>query len=290
MRIADQVVVVTGAGSGIGAALTRGAAARGAAAIAVVDIDTSAAARVSDQISEMNVRALPFTVDIADVDAVDSLAARVCSEFGAPGLVFANAGVCTRVIPLLRGTAADLNWLLSVNVVGTWSTVQSFARRMIDADRPGRFVITGSEHSLGMPSAGTGFYTMSKHAVLGMADVLRAELPPELGISVLVPGLTATGLSRSASHRPARFGGAEPDDDRAAAVLARGMDPGVVAEAALDGVEADQFVIASHAHARRYAEVRYTDVDAAFDILAAGDIPEESFELGDVVARVRAGR
>jgi NAD(P)-dependent dehydrogenase (short-subunit alcohol dehydrogenase family) len=285
VNIAGRVVAITGAGSGIGAALAREAANRGASAVAVIDIDDAAAGAVAQELTATGTTANAYTCDIADPNAVEQLAEDVTTDLGLPGLVCANAGVSTAAM-LLDESPATLNWVLSVNVIGTWATLRAFGRRMATAADPGWLLVTASEHALGVPYPGNGFYTMSKHAVLGLADVLRHELPQHVGISALLPGLVATGMSRSGRHRPPQFGGPVAESEAARALLAQGMDAGVVARAALDGVDKEQFLIATHAHARAYWQRRCTDIDTAFTVLADTDIGDESYDVMEIAARL----
>ena len=286
MTVQGRIVAVTGAASGIGAALAELAAARGAAGVAVIDVDASGARAVADRIAEGGVKSAAFVCDLADVDAVEGLADEVVHTLGVPGLVCANAGVTTEPAALLESDVGDLRWALSVNVVGTWATLRAFSRAMTTSSESGWFMVTASEHAIGIPFAGNGAYTVSKHALLGLADVVRRELPPHLGISVLIPGLVATGLWRSGSLRSADYGGPRVESEQARALLAHGMDPDIVAARALDGVEAKRFMVATHQHAKRYFQDRAADVDEAFDALERAVGSEESLDVMDLAARL----
>ena len=285
MKLQGRVVAITGAASGIGAELAVTAARRGAGAVAVIDIDAAGAVQTARRVSELGVRSAAFECDIADVAAVEQVAADVVEAIGVPGLVCANAGVNTPPARLLDADADDLRWALSVNVVGTWATVKSFGRRMIETAESGWFLLTASEHAVGVPFPGTGFYTASKHAVLGLGDVLRRELPARVGVSVMVPGLAATGLWRSGSLRPDELGGPITGSAMSRRVIAAGMDPALVAERGLDGVAAGRFLIATHSHVRAYAEQRAADVSEAFDTLGPGG---ESFDVSAIIASIRS--
>jgi NAD(P)-dependent dehydrogenase (short-subunit alcohol dehydrogenase family) len=287
VNIKGRTVAVTGAASGIGAALAEEAVSRGAAAVAVIDIDAEGAKATAEQIEGRGTRSAAFTCDIGDTEQVERVATEVARTLGIPGLVCANAGVNTAASPLLDGNARDLQWALSVNVVGTWATLRAFGQQMVQSSEPGWLLVTASEHAIGVPFAGNGFYTLTKHAVLGLADVLRRELPAHVGVSTMIPGLAATGLWRSGSLRPDELGGPEPANDLARELLARGMDPVFVAKRALDGVADERFLIATHPHAKRYFDDRAADVATAFDALArAGD--EKSYDAEQIVAEITA--
>lgn len=286
MKFEGSTVAITGAASGIGAALAVGAATRGARAVAVIDIDAEGAEETARRVRELGARSAVFECDIADVARLDDVAVRVGETIGVPDLVCANAGVNTPPARLLDGDVDDLRWALSVNVVGTWATVKSFGRHMVGASDRGWFLLTASEHAVGVPFAGNGFYTATKHAVLGLGDVLRRELPPGFGVSVMIPGLAATGLWRSGSLRPQEFGGALADSEMSRRVIAAGMDPMVVADRALDGVAAGRFLIATHAHVRAYADQRAAEVTQAFETL--GTAQDEEFDVSAIVASLRS--
>lgn len=281
-------VVVTGAGTGIGRALAHEAVRRGATSVALVDIDPTAARAVAAELAP-TARTGVYECDVSDIDAVDEVAERVTTDMGRPTLVCANAGVSPPTSGLFDIDPSDLRWVLDVNVVGTWATLRSFGRRLASGSDPAWLLVVGSEHSLGVPFAGQAGYTASKHAVLAMADVLRREVPDHLGVSTLVPGLVASEIWRGPERRPSRFGGGGPADDMARRVIDRGMPPEQLAVLAFDGIERRSFIIASHHHARRYADERYAEVTNAFNELDAIGTPARPYALDDVVASLLDG-
>ena len=127
LDLAGRPVVVTGGGNGIGAALAAEAARRSASAIAVVDIDEAAAAGVVEQLRASGVDASAYGCDVSDAAAVEAMADQVVADHGLPGLVMANAGVMVATAPLLDMAAADVAWLLGVNLHGVIHTLQSLS-------------------------------------------------------------------------------------------------------------------------------------------------------------------
>ena len=271
----QRPVVVTGGANGIGAALASEAAARRASPVVIVDVDSDAAQTAAAVLPG----AVAYSCDVSDAAQVDELAETVEREHGPPALVCVNAGVMVPPSPLLQVAAADATWLLGVNVLGVFHTLSAFGRRMTAGSESGWLLVTGSEHSLGVPHPNAGLYTASKHAVLGMCDVLRAELPDHVGVSVLCPGLTASKLWNSAAHRPEHHGGAASGDPAAGAFMEQmGMDAATVAQRAFDGVEAGHFLIPTHYNARSYAQRRAADAEEAFERLAAIDTTD--YDIG----------
>jgi hypothetical protein len=90
------------------------------------------------------------------------------------------------------------------------------------------------------------------------------------------------------AYRAIAFGGPAAESNDARMVLTQGMDPAVVARAALDGVETETFLIATHSHVRAYWQRRCQDIEQAFDVLAHSDIPDESYDVMEVAARLRS--
>ena len=290
--IQGRPVVVTGGGNGIGAALAVEAANRGASAVAVVDVDAAAAQSVVDELVASGTAAGAYACDVADADAVEALADQVVETHGVPALVCANAGVMAATMPLLETPASDAEWVLGVNARGVLHTLQSFGRKLVADVAGGWLMATASEHALGVPHLYGGPYTASKHAVLGLCDVLRGELPEHVGISVLCPGLTTSQLWNATSTRPDSFGGpAEVDPQTGAFMEHAGMDASVVAERAFDALADGRFMIPTHYNARVYAEKRATEAAEAFERLAAIDTTDYDLNTlaADLIAQLEAG-
>ena len=278
MNLQQKKAFVTGAGAGIGAALARELAARGAS-VTVVDVDAAAAQSVAAEIG-----GVALTLDVTDVPAVEAAAKAVWEREGGVDLVFANAGVMAAG-PVMDGTAEVFDWIYKVNQRGVWATCQAFAKLMIAADRPGRLAMTGSEHSLGGQHAGVGLYTASKHAVLGLAEIMRLELPESIGVSVFCPGLVETRL-----HEADRFGVAPPAPPEMKAVAAevnrRGMPAAEAAKKAIDGIERGDFFIVTHPNSYAAAERRFNEIKAAYDAQAPATGDVSKYAVDAVIGRV----
>lgn len=273
--------VVTGAASGIGRAITAELVARGARVL-MADVNE---ALLAEATAELGGDVLWQRCDVSDHAAVEALAERARAEMGGADLVFANAGVIVSG-PLLKTSPAEVDWILGVNVRGVWSTLSVFGSMMAGQSTGGRLCATGSEHSLGFQHAGAGIYTASKHAVLGMADVLRAELPANVTISVLCPGLVASGLGRG--HRPDGIAPPGGNPDFTAAMQARAMAAEPVAKHAVDGTLKGEFLIVTHPHAVKAAQRRHAEVEAAFAAQAPYTEDSERYNVQRVLAEVSA--
>lgn len=268
-----KTVFVTGAASGIGRSIARAHAAQGDRVIAA---DLSADAL--DQLVDDGIE--PWVLDVSDVRSVEQAAGQVWTACSGVDWVYANAGIGAPG-PLLEASREQFRKCLEINLIGAWMTLKAFASRMVKAERPGRLCATASEHALGFQHAGAGIYTASKHALLGLCDVMRHELPDTISVSVLCPGITNTGFGQGgdASEAAKAF---------TRAMMAEGLDPDIVARAALEGMERGDFIIVTQAASRIGWEKRAEDVETAFAHVPDEGADAERYAVPSVIRRVRA--
>ncbi|MEE9381629.1 MAG: SDR family NAD(P)-dependent oxidoreductase, partial [Hyphomonadaceae bacterium] len=197
-----KAIVVTGGAAGLGKAFCEDLVTRGAR-IGVADIEGEKAKAVA---AEIGPSAWGFQVDVSDRGSVEALADEAWTAFGRVDGIFNNAGIGAGR-DILRTAEEDLDWVLGVNLKGVWYGCQVFGQRFRDQGGPALIVNTGSEHSLGVPHLRGGAYTASKHAVHGLSDILRREVPEDIQVSLFCPGIVATEIWNSGRNRPANIGG-----------------------------------------------------------------------------------
>jgi len=281
MHFNAKRAVVTGAASGIGRAIATELAARGARVL-LADVDEAGLAEAANAIGDA---ASWQRCDVSDHEDIKALAVVAQSSMNGCDFVFANAGVIASG-RLLKMRPAEVDWILGVNIRGAWSTVSVFAHLMTAQEGGGHVILTGSEHSLGLQHTGAGMYTASKHALLGLAEVFRAEAPPELHVSIFCPGLVVSALG--SGPRPDGCAPSAKSDEASRMIQAQGMTAGEAARRALDGVAAGEFYIVTHPHARNAAEKRFAEIDGAFMRQAPWFDGAEKWDVNQVVAKVTA--
>lgn len=187
-----RLVLVTGAGSGIGRATALAFAAGGADIIAV-DIDEESAAVTVGAVRALGADGHVYCADVADRGAMAKLADHVLGEHGAPDIVMANAGI-GMAGPFLDTTENDWRRIVDVNLLGVVHTLRPFASMLVDRGRGGHLVVTASGAAF-TPWPVLSAYAATKAAVLSLAQSLRTELAPHgIGVSAICPGLIATNI------------------------------------------------------------------------------------------------
>jgi NAD(P)-dependent dehydrogenase (short-subunit alcohol dehydrogenase family) len=203
----DKVVVVTGAGRGIGAAIARQAAEDGyVVAVNYRDDQAAAEALVAD-IRAAGGRAGAIQADVASAPEVARLFARVEAELGAPAALVNNAGITGRIAPFMATDPATIEAVFRTNVYGTMHC----CRAAVEAFR--RSGTRGVIVNLSSVAASTGspreyvHYAASKAAVETFTLGLARELAPEgIRVCAVAPGSTLTGIHAAAGEpgRPER--------------------------------------------------------------------------------------
>jgi NAD(P)-dependent dehydrogenase (short-subunit alcohol dehydrogenase family) len=238
--LTGQVAVVTGAGSGIGAATAR-LLARHGAKVHVVDLNADAAAAVAGEIAGSKGQAANHTVDVTRPEDVEALAEAVFAADGHVDILHNNAGI-GHAGDIEATTVEDWQRVIEVNLLGVAYGVQAFVPRMLRQGRPAIIVNTASMAGV-FPAAKMAPYCASKFGVVGMSESLNAELRSR-GIQVVAvcPGIVNTSIVRQSIMR----GQAAADQARLAAFYAaRGTSPDTVARAVLAAIARPRPIVVS---------------------------------------------
>ena len=204
---ADALIVVTGAGSGIGRATAMAFAERGAHVV-VADRDEPAAKDTVTRIQNGGGSASSVAVDVADAEAMTHFAERLLAEHGVPQVVVNNAGIGMSG-PFTETTLRDWRQVIDVNLWGVIHGCRLFAAPMIAHGEGGQIINLASAAAY-LPSRMLPAYATTKSAVLMLSQCLRAELAEHgIGVVAICPGLVHTNITMTA-----RFVGTDDSEQR----------------------------------------------------------------------------
>ena len=268
-----RTAVITGAGSGFGLEASR-IAAREGMNVVMADVQQDALDKAAAEIGRLGAQVLPYRLDVARAAEVEALGAATLARFGAPHLVFNNAGVGSGGL-IWETTVKDWEWVIGVNLMGVAHGVRVFTPMMLEAARKdpgyeGHIVNTASMAGLLNPP-NMGVYNVSKHAVVSLSETLYQDLAlvtDQIGASVLCPFFVPTGINQSQRNRPAEMtDGAKPTRSQVIqqalsekAVGSGKVSAAQVAQFVFDAVAARRFYIYSHPKALGSVQMRMEDI------------------------------
>lgn len=265
-----KCAVITGAGSGIGAALARRAAAEGMNVV-LADIAIADAQAVADSLPDT--KTLVIRCDVSDEASVQALADAAWNRFGSVDLLCNNAGIVPggRHRMVWEYTPADWQWSLGVNLYGVIHGIRAFVPRMILAGTPGHIMNTASVAGF-VSGSGSSCYGAAKHAVVRATEALYSglkEVGAPIGVTMLCPGLVATRIYDAERSRPADLVDESGPPADSAEMLAMHDDlyrnattPEQAADIAFEGIIANRFYVFTTTNFDQAISVRAQDIVA----------------------------
>jgi NAD(P)-dependent dehydrogenase (short-subunit alcohol dehydrogenase family) len=249
LKLKDKVAVVTGAASGIGLAIADRLSGRGVRVL-MTDVDGAALDQAASDLQRQNSTVATFELDVRDADATIRAAEVATDRFGALHIAVNNAGVVN------RGLAWELSvdeWrrIMDVNLFGVINGIRAFVPRIIATGERGHVVNVASMAAV-LPQERLAPYTVAKHGVLGLSDVLRADLAAvgaDIGVSVVMPGKIRTGMNPIGT-----------------------VEPSVVAANVVRAIETDQHYVFTDDHSTDAVKARLQAILAARDDVIGDDL------------------
>ena len=196
MQLQDKIAVVTGAGRGMGRAISLGLAAEGAN-IAVADIDAESVEDTAVAVRELGADSVALHADVGDVEEIDRMITAAKDHFGRIDIIVNNAGV-TRFLYVMDVQEEDWDRIHRVNARGVFFCMQRAAREMIEQGEGGRIINIASIAGKGYSGTSNAAYAASKGAVLAMTMIAAHQLGQDnINVNAICPGSTLTEMGRT---------------------------------------------------------------------------------------------
>lgn len=197
-RFTDKVALVTGAGRGIGQAMSLRLAQDGADVV-VADIDRRLAEDTAGKVADLGRRSLALSIDVTRRADIDRMVQRSVEAMGHLDILMNNAGVI-RFQEIFEITEDDWDFVCNVNLKGAFFVMQAVARQMVQQGSGGKIVNTASVSGK-QPEPFFVHYGVSKAGVISMTRSAAVALGPHhINVNAVCPGATVTNMHLTVTH------------------------------------------------------------------------------------------
>jgi 3-oxoacyl-[acyl-carrier protein] reductase len=191
-QLANQIAVVTGAGRGIGQAISLKLAGAGADVVCV-DLKTEFCDETVQRVQALGRKAWSFAANVADAASIEAVAKQILAAAGRVDILVNNAGI-TRDGLLMRMSEADWDAVLDINLKGTFLVTKAFTRAFLK-QRAGRIINVASVIGL-IGNAGQCNYAASKAGVIGFTKSVAREVASRgVTVNAIAPGFIQTAMT-----------------------------------------------------------------------------------------------
>lgn len=208
MKVANKVVVVTGAGSGMGRELALELARRNAK-VALVDFRKESLEETAKMVADLGGTSASHVLDVTDAAGVAALPAQVAGELGAADAIINNAGIIQPFVVINELTMEQADHVMRVNFTGPLMLTKAFLPGLLS--RPEAHILNVASMGAYAPVPGQSVYGASKAAIKLFTEGLRSELmSTKVGVTVVFPGAIETNIAvNSGMAMPADAGANE---------------------------------------------------------------------------------
>lgn len=259
----DRHAVITGGATGIGFALAKALGHRGCKVL-LAEPDEDRLKTSVKILRELDIDANCKVCDVTDLRQVEQLANYAWDVFGRVDMVFNNAGIGIPQAKIADTSMDDLHAVFDVNFFGVWHGCRVFAPRLIEQGTPAGIYNTGSENTMFNAVPDFAAYIASKHAVLGLTDNLREQMPDFIHVGLIIPGFVKSGMTDKSTDTPM-------DTDKFVSIVLKQISEG-------------QFYIVSHAYNLVHIQERYAEIVRAYETYAPRYEGDEEFDIRTLLA------
>ncbi|WOJ96966.1 SDR family NAD(P)-dependent oxidoreductase [Congregibacter brevis] len=266
LELENKTVVITGGATGIGFALAK-ACGREKANIVIGGPNPDRLDEATAELEQSGIAARSLPCDVRDFAQVEAFADFAFGAFGEVALVLNNAGIAQAPGPVAATPLNEVRQVFDVNFYGVWHCCKAFTQRLADQGRPAAIYNTGSENSYFVAVVKSAAYVASKHAVYGLTDALREEVPEFIHVGLITPGFVGTEIVPEGARK-------------------LGMPVDDFAQRALPQIKAGTFYVVSHSYNQEHIDRRYEEVSNAFASYAPREDGDDQYDVRTLLRRL----
>ncbi len=262
----DKTAVITGGATGIGFAMAKALGQEGARII-IAEMREDRLQQSVQTLSDLGVDAKYTLCDVTSLEEVEALADFAFDTNGSVDMVFNNAGIGNPQAPISEMPMEEVRAVFDVNFFGVWHGSRVFSKRLSEQGTPAGIYNTCSENGLFNAVPFHAAYVASKHAVLGLTDSLREQVPDFIEVGCICPGWVKSEMMSE------EMGNMAMDTDRFAGLV-------------LDQIRAGSFFIISHSYNMVRIQDRYDEISGAFNEYAPRYEGDEEYDIRTLMANL----
>ncbi|MEO1029204.1 MAG: SDR family NAD(P)-dependent oxidoreductase [Pseudomonadota bacterium] len=241
----NKTAAITGGATGIGFALAKALGKRGAK-IVIGEPREERLAEAKAALEKLGIETSTTHLDVTNPESMEAFADFAWNTYGSVDLAINNAGISVPRKSITQASLEDLHAVMDVNFFGVWHGCASFGRRMSAQDTPSAIYNVASENAFFTAVKNSAGYVASKHAVMGMTEAFREEMPDHVTVGTIFPGFVHSEMTGDVGAQ-------------------LGMNTDEFAEIVVNQIETGERFIVSHAYNIEHITARYEALKAAFE-------------------------
>ena len=260
----DKIIAITGGATGIGFALAKAFGVEGAK-IVIGETREEKLEEAIDKLKNLDIDADKTHLDVTDLNSVENFADFTCERYGRVDMLINNAGISGARGRIDKVNVLEAKKVFDVNFFGVWHGCSVFSKKMIEQGTKAAIYNLGSENSLFVAVPNSVAYVASKHAVLGLSESLRNDLPDFIHVGTIFPGYVDTPLTGQVEG---------------------GMNADKFAEIVKDQIKNEEHIIVSHAHNTVHIENRNNEISLAYEKYAPRYDGDDEYDVKTILSNL----
>ena len=257
-----KIIAITGGATGIGFALAKAFGSEGAK-IVIGETREEKLQEAIDKFKSLNIDADKTHLDVTDLKSVESFAEFTCERYGQVDMLINNAGISGARGRIDKVDIEEAKKVFDVNFFGVWNGCSVFSKKMIEQGTEAEIYNLGSENSLFVAVPNSVAYVASKHAVLGLSESLRNDLPDFIHVGIIIPGYVDTPLTGQ---------------------IEGGMNADKFAEIIKEQIKNKEHIIVSHAYNAVHIEKRNNEIAFAYEKYAPRYDGDDEYDVKTILS------